>query len=256
MKWIDSGSGVPRMIRLRITSDSLSGRRDSWSLPFPVLIPRGRLGTFLFVTLFAILHAFAPPGTGQEPQFMLKALTRAPQSFSCNLYTASGRSTVGAERAVYKVGVPPGGFECSVVAFFDKGTRQCWIGREFPVFVSTRRGIVGLGTDGPVIQWSRSLLNGGGNPADLPQLWAAFEKDVAPEKLTDLGDLVMLRGSLSEDFFTDRPQTSKGGRPAINNVRLNGGQIELDMSSEGGDLKAEVILDENTLKLKSAKLVK
>jgi hypothetical protein len=58
------------------------------------------------------------------------------------------------------------------------------------------------------------------------------------------------------DFAAKQPGSSQLGNPKINDVRMKGGQIVMDLSSEGGDLRANVVIDENTLKLISATLVK
>jgi hypothetical protein len=103
------------------------------------------------------------------------------------------------------------------------------------------------------IHWSRPLLNVGASVTDLPSAWKNVDEKITPEMLISLTPQLDFKNALGDKFFLRDPTSMSPGVPRINSLTVkDGNQIQIDLSSPGGDYQAKCVFEAETLALKSA----
>jgi len=187
---------------------------------------------------------------------MTKELKKPSKPCSCLLVNKSGEEKIAGERAVYGYGAAPNLVYVAIVAFYDKEVKGFWVGEEMDVYVLTKQGRIGFRILGNEVCWTKSILPADSSTSDFSRLWAAFDKQITGEKLSQRFQSVSLQKHFDPNFFAAMPDTSQEGILKLNGVKLAEGDIKFDISSQGGHFRAEVTLDEDTLQVKDVKKIK
>ncbi|WP_150107612.1 hypothetical protein [Pedosphaera parvula] len=127
------------------------------------------------------------------------------------------------------------------------------MGKEQDLYVSTEHGLIGLKVLPGAIFDSRGMLKieDESSLTNLSDIWRIVDETITPEMLVDFHPPLDFHGALDDTFLLLSPTSSAPGRPRVNKVSvLHKGEIQLDISSPGGDYNAIATFDDQTLNLK------